>query len=91
MSGINHSIGVPLDSDSDTGSDLISTDGSALRLPEFFEQLQLQQQASGDNSILLRKSKGKDIAVETHACDKEKHEKHDARTWDKLPKERKGG
>ncbi|KAH7393592.1 hypothetical protein BKA64DRAFT_91887 [Cadophora sp. MPI-SDFR-AT-0126] len=79
--GINHHIGVPLDSESD----------SAIPLPEFFEQLQLQQQASGDNVVLLREGEGEDAGVETHVHDEEKHGKHDAKTWDELPKEQKEG
>ncbi|PVH72643.1 hypothetical protein DL98DRAFT_563489 [Cadophora sp. DSE1049] len=85
--GINHHIGVPLDSESDSSSD------PAIPLPEFFEQLQLQQQASGDNVVLLREgdSEGVGAGVETHVHDEEKHGKHDAKTWDELPKEQKEG
>ncbi|KAL2068379.1 hypothetical protein VTL71DRAFT_16477 [Oculimacula yallundae] len=83
--GINHHIGVPLDSE----------DGSALRLPEFFQQLQLQQEASGDNVVLLREGgsegEGSDSGIETHVHDEEKHGKHDAKTWDELPHHQKEG
>ncbi|KAH9221822.1 hypothetical protein DL95DRAFT_518970 [Leptodontidium sp. 2 PMI_412] len=87
--GVNHHhIGVPLDSDSQP---LANEDGSALRLPEFFEQLQLQQEASGDSVVLLRESSGDGEGVETHVHDEEKHGAHNAKTWEELPKAQKEG
>ncbi|KAG4427891.1 hypothetical protein IFR05_016627 [Cadophora sp. M221] len=87
--GVNHHhIGVPLDSDTQP---LANEDGSALRFPEFFEQLQLQQEASGDSVVLLRESTVEGEGVETHIHDEGKHGAHDAKTWEELPKAQKEG
>ncbi|TVY42960.1 hypothetical protein LSUB1_G001275 [Lachnellula subtilissima] len=82
LSGYNHHLGVPTDS---------SESGSALRLPEFFEQM--KSGAPEDVYVITHYDSpdGQDKGVKAHLHDEEMHGPHGGKTWDDLQHEQREG
>jgi hypothetical protein len=74
--GYNHKLGVPTDPE----------DGSALRLPKFFEQIK----SNPDDVFVITHHEGEDV-VKATKHDEEAHGPHGGKDWDELHHEQKEG